>query len=68
VVTRVRGEDTPFEPKSSGGDDKEEDEDEEEGEVTPPPNSPPCKALPSLGDIFSRQAGIVVSLDRNGPG
>jgi hypothetical protein len=29
------GEDTPFEPKSSGGDDEEEDEDEEEGDPAP---------------------------------
>jgi hypothetical protein len=54
------GEDTPTEPESSGGDDKELDEDGEEGEVTPPPHSLPCEALPSLGDTFSGQAGIVV--------
>jgi hypothetical protein len=54
------GEDTPTEPESSRGDDKELDEDGEEGEVTPPPHSLPCEALPSLGDTFSGQAGIVV--------
>jgi hypothetical protein len=26
--------------------------------VTPPPHSPSREALPSLGDIYSRQAGI----------
>jgi hypothetical protein len=30
------------------------------GEVTPPPHSPPHEALPSLGDIFSTQAGIAI--------
>jgi hypothetical protein len=58
------GEDTPFEPESSGGDDEEEDEDGEEGEVTPPPHSPPRENLPSLGDIFSRQARISISVGR----
>jgi hypothetical protein len=51
-----RGEDTPSEPKSSRGDDKEEDD--EEGVITPPPHSPPLEDLPSLGDLFSRQAEI----------
>jgi hypothetical protein len=53
-------EDTPSESESSGGDDKEPDENEEEGKVTQPPHSPPHEALPPLGDIFSRQAWIVV--------
>jgi hypothetical protein len=52
--------DTASEPKSLGGDDEEEDEDREEGEVTPPPHSLPLEDLPSLGDIFSRQARISV--------
>jgi hypothetical protein len=60
AASRARGEDTPSEPESSGGNDQEEDEYGEEGKVTPP-HSPPCEALPSLGDIFSRQAGIAVS-------
>jgi hypothetical protein len=57
---RGGGEDTPTEHESSRGDDKELDEDGEEGEVTSPPHSLPCEALPSLGDTFSGQAGIVV--------
>jgi hypothetical protein len=65
VVARVRGEDTPSEPESSGGDDKDEDEDEEEREVTPPPNSLLPKDLPSLGDLFGRQAGIFVGVRRS---
>jgi hypothetical protein len=55
------GEDTPSEPESLVGDDKEEDEYGVEGKVTPPPHAPPHESLPSLGDIFSRQAGITVS-------
>jgi hypothetical protein len=58
-----RGEDTPSEPKSSGGDDKEEDD--EEGVITPPPHSPPLEDLPSLGDLFSRQAEIFVGPHRS---
>jgi hypothetical protein len=54
------GMDTPSKPKSSGGDDEEEDEVIEEGEVTSPPHSLPREDLPSLGDIFSRQAGITI--------
>jgi hypothetical protein len=50
----ARGEETPCDPKSS------EDEEEEEGEVTPPPLSPSCKALPSFGDILSRQVSVTV--------
>jgi hypothetical protein len=50
--------------ESFGEDDEEEVEDGEEGEVTPPPHSPPCEALPLLGDIFSRQAGITMSEHR----
>jgi hypothetical protein len=48
VVVRAWGEDSPFEPESSGGDNKDEDEDEEEGEVTSPPHSPPSKTSPRL--------------------
>jgi hypothetical protein len=65
AVARTRGEDTPSEPESSGGDDEEEDEDAEEGEVTPPPHSPLPKDLPSLGDVFSRQAGIPIGAHRS---
>jgi hypothetical protein len=64
VATRVRGEETPSEPESSGGDNEEEDEDREEGQVTPLPHSPPPEDLPSHGDIFSRQAGISVGVHR----
>jgi hypothetical protein len=60
VAARAWGEDTPFESESSKGDDEEEDEDGEEGEVTPALHSPPREALPSLGDIFRRQAGIII--------
>jgi hypothetical protein len=56
---RAQGEDTPSEPESSG-----EDEDREEGKVTPPPHSLPCEALPLLGDIISRQAGIALDVHR----
>jgi hypothetical protein len=52
------GGDTPSDPKSL-----EEDE-EVEGEVIPPPHSPLCEALPSLDDIFRRQAGIAVDARR----
>jgi hypothetical protein len=34
---------------------------EKKGEVISPPHSPPREALPSLGDIFSRQVGTAVS-------
>jgi hypothetical protein len=66
VAARAQGggEKAPFESKSSGGDDEEEDEDGEVGEVTPPPHSLSPKDLPSLGDIFSRQAGISVGTHR----
>jgi hypothetical protein len=47
-------------PESSGGDDEEVDEDREEEEVTPHPHSPLPKDLPTLGDIFRRDAGIFV--------
>jgi hypothetical protein len=40
------------------------DEDGEEGEVTPPPHFPPREALPSLGDIFSREVGITAGMRR----
>jgi hypothetical protein len=52
------GEDTPSESESSRG----ENGDGEEGNVTPPPHSPLCKALPFLGDIFSRQTGFAVGM------
>jgi hypothetical protein len=64
VAARARGIETPTEPESSRGDDEEEDEDGEEGKVTPPPHSPPPEDLPSLGDMFSRQAGISVGPHR----
>jgi hypothetical protein len=53
AAVRVRGEETPSEPDSSGYGNEEEDEDEEEGEVTPSPHSPSPEDLPSLGDLFS---------------
>jgi hypothetical protein len=56
----AQGEDTPSNPGSLREEDEVEDEDREEGEVTPPPNSPPHDALPLLGDIFKRQAGIAI--------
>jgi hypothetical protein len=62
VAAKARGKDIPSESKSSRGDDEEKDEDGEEGEVTPPPHSLLPKDLPSLGDIFSRQAGISVGV------
>jgi hypothetical protein len=60
MAARARGEDTPSELESLGGDNEEEDKDGEESEVNPPPHSPPCEALPLLGDMFSRQEGITV--------
>jgi hypothetical protein len=57
---KAQGEDTPFEPESSGQDEEKEDEDGEEGEVTPPPHSSLHEALPLFRDIFSRQAEIIV--------
>jgi hypothetical protein len=48
----------------SSEEDEEDEEEEEEGEVTPLPYSPPRVALPSLGDIFRRQAGIAVGARR----
>jgi hypothetical protein len=60
MVVGTEKKETGLELESSGGDDKEEDEDGEEGEVTPPPHSLSPKDLPSLGDIFSRQAGIFI--------
>jgi hypothetical protein len=60
AAVRAWGEDTPFKPESSRGDD----ENEEEGEVTPPPHSPPPEDLPSLGDLFSQQAGISIGTHR----
>jgi hypothetical protein len=65
----VWGEESPYEPESLGGGIKEEDEDKEEGEVTPPPHSLPPEDLPSLGDLFSQQAGIFIGVtDQNYPG
>jgi hypothetical protein len=61
TVARAHREETPSEPESSGDDDVEEGEDEEEEEITPSPQSPP-KNLPSLGDLFSQQAGISVGV------
>jgi hypothetical protein len=48
------------------GDDEEMEEDKgkEEGEVTPSLHSPPPEDLPSLGDLFSHQAGIFVGAHR----
>jgi hypothetical protein len=63
AATRAWGEETPSEPESSGDDDEEEDEDEEEGEITHSP-SPPPEDLPSLGDLFSQQAGVSVGARR----
>jgi hypothetical protein len=48
-------------PESSKADEEDE---EIKGEVTPPPNSLPCETLPSLDDIFHRQAGITVGACR----
>jgi hypothetical protein len=64
AAARARGEETPSELESSGDGDEEEDEDEEEGEITPSPHSPPHEDLPSLGDLFSQQTGISVSVRR----
>jgi hypothetical protein len=41
MAMRVWGEETPFEPESSGDDDDEEDKDEEEGEIAPSMHSLP---------------------------
>jgi hypothetical protein len=35
AAVRVRGEETPFKPESSGAGDEEDNEDVEEGEITP---------------------------------
>jgi hypothetical protein len=56
------GEKTPSEPDSSGDGDVEENEDEEEGEISSSPHSSPPEDLPSLGDLFSQQAGISVGV------
>jgi hypothetical protein len=57
---RERGDKSSSVPESSGGGIEAEHEDEGagEGEVTPPPHTPPPEDLPSLGDLFSQQAGI----------
>jgi hypothetical protein len=62
MVARAQGEDTPSEPKSMDADQEDE---EEEGEITRPPPSPPHEALPSLDDIFRRQAVISISALRS---
>jgi hypothetical protein len=62
AVLGARGEKSPSDPESSGGGVEEEDEDDEDGEVTPPPHSPLPKDLPSLGDLFSQQAGISIGV------
>jgi hypothetical protein len=51
------GEGTPSKPKPMQ-EDKEE-------EVTPPPLSPLRGDLPSLGDIFHRQMGVIVDARRS---
>jgi hypothetical protein len=62
VIIRARGEESPSESESLGDDDEEEeDEDEEEGERTSL-HSPPPEDLPSLSDLFSRQAGMYVGV------
>jgi hypothetical protein len=53
----ARGEDTPYELEFSEEDEEDEDE---EGEVTLPRHSPLREALPSLDDIFCREAGIAI--------
>jgi hypothetical protein len=58
----VRGEEFPSKPEYSGGIIEEENEEEEEGEVIPPPHSPPHEDIPSLGDLFSQQAGISIAV------
>jgi hypothetical protein len=55
------GEEITSEPESSRSGD-EEDEDEIEGAITPSPHSLPPKDIPSLGDLFSQQAGISVGV------
>jgi hypothetical protein len=55
---------TPFEPESSGDGDEEEDEDKEVGEITPSSHSLLPEDLPSLGDLFSQQAGISICMHR----
>jgi hypothetical protein len=55
MEARAWGEDTRFEHESL---------DEEEGKVAPPPHSPPHETLPSLSDIFHRQAGVMIDARR----
>jgi hypothetical protein len=57
TAVRAQGEDTPFELESAEEDGENE---EEEGEVITPPHSPLREALPSLHDIFHRQARITI--------
>jgi hypothetical protein len=54
------GEETLSEPESLGDGDEEKDEDDEDREITPSLPSSPLKDLPSLGGLFSQQAGISV--------
>jgi hypothetical protein len=63
VIIKARGEESPSESESLGDDEEEEeeDEDEEEGERTSL-HSPPPEDLPSLGNLFSRQAGMSVGV------
>jgi hypothetical protein len=58
MTVRAQGEEIHSEPESS------RDEEEEEGEITSSPHSPPLEDLPSLGDLFSRQAGISIGARR----
>jgi hypothetical protein len=65
MAARAKGEETSSKSKSMGDDDVEVDEDEEEGEITPSRQSPPPpKDFPSLGDLFSQQAGISIGVCR----
>jgi hypothetical protein len=59
------GETSPLNLNPRGEDDEEEDEDGEEREVSPPPHSLSREVVPLLGDIFIRQAGIIVSTRRS---
>jgi hypothetical protein len=56
-------EETTSKSESSKDDNEEGEEEEEEGDNSFSPTSTP-KDLPSLGDLFSRQAGISVGAPR----
>jgi hypothetical protein len=60
MAARAWGEETPSEPKSSRDDNEEEDEDEEEERNNSLSPLSALEDLPSLGDLFSQQAGISV--------